>query len=50
MSAEQVRRTVAECCASELGDRPFRAAVLEAIGRVVAFDAYVWVLTDPVCR
>jgi DNA-binding CsgD family transcriptional regulator len=48
MSDEKVRRTVSDCCASELEDRPFRAAVLDAIKSVVPFDAYVWVLTDPV--
>lgn len=48
MTAEQVRRAVSDCCASDLGNRQFRAAVLEAIRPLLAFDAYVWVLTDPV--
>ncbi|HEX3546271.1 MAG TPA: helix-turn-helix transcriptional regulator [Mycobacterium sp.] len=43
-----VREQISACCASPLDDRPFRAAVLEAFGRAVPFDAYVWVLTDPV--
>src|ERR1700758_272635 len=39
---------VTACCAGPLEDRPFRAAVLDAISPAMAFDAYVWVLTDPV--
>jgi DNA-binding NarL/FixJ family response regulator len=41
------RRAVAECCASPLDDRAFRAAALEAFRPVLPFDGYVWVLTDP---
>jgi DNA-binding CsgD family transcriptional regulator len=42
------RDAVSACCAGPLDDRPFRAAVLDAIRPAVPFDAYVWVLTDPV--
>jgi DNA-binding NarL/FixJ family response regulator len=42
------RDQVAACCAGPLDDRAFRAGVLEAIRPAVPFDAYVWVLTDPV--
>lgn len=42
-----LRRTIAECCASTLADRPFRAEVLESVRSVIPFDGYVWVLTDP---
>lgn len=43
-----MREQISACCASPLDDRAFRAAVLDAIGDAVPFDAYVWVLTDPV--
>jgi DNA-binding NarL/FixJ family response regulator len=41
------RKAIADCCASPLEDRPFRAAVVDAIRPAVPFDGYVWVLTDP---
>ena len=34
-------------CESEVDARILRLQALEAIGRVVPFDAYAWVLTDP---
>jgi DNA-binding CsgD family transcriptional regulator len=43
-----VRDQVGACCAGPLEDRPFRAAVLDAIRSAIPFDAYVWVATDPV--
>lgn len=42
------RDQVSTCCAGPLEDRPFRAAVLDAIRSAIPFDAYVWVATDPV--
>jgi DNA-binding NarL/FixJ family response regulator len=41
------RDQVDACCAGPLEDRPFRAAVLDAIRPAIPFDAYVWVATDP---
>jgi DNA-binding CsgD family transcriptional regulator len=41
------RKNVADCCASPVEDRAFRAAVLDAIRLALPFDGYVWVLTDP---
>jgi DNA-binding NarL/FixJ family response regulator len=42
------RDQVSACCAGSTEDRPFRAAVLDAIRPAIPFDAYVWVATDPV--
>jgi DNA-binding CsgD family transcriptional regulator len=41
------RERVARICASDTDSRTLRSLLLEAIGRVVPSDAYVWVLTDP---
>src|SRR5260370_11555952 len=35
------------CAAAALDDRAFRVAILNEIKPVVAFDAFVWLLTDP---
>ncbi|WP_277211242.1 helix-turn-helix transcriptional regulator [Isoptericola croceus] len=35
-------------CSAEMRDRPLRAALVEAIGGLVPFDAHVFLLTDPV--
>ncbi|ORV61229.1 hypothetical protein AWC06_12720 [Mycobacterium fragae] len=43
-----MREQISACCAGPLDDRAFRAATLDALGVAVPFDAYVWVLTDPV--
>src|SRR5215471_7412521 len=39
---------VAELASAGLGDRELRRQVLVALGEVIGFDAYVWLLTDPV--
>lgn len=38
---------VVRACASHHDARSLRLAVLEEIRRIVSFDAYVWLLTDP---
>jgi len=38
---------VLRICASETDSRTLRSRVLAEIRRVIAFDAYVWLLTDP---
>lgn len=47
-SAMRVR--IAELCRNERDARRLRAAVLNEIRRVVEFDAYAWLLTDPQTR
>lgn len=42
-----VRQRIERICAEPGDDRALRAAVLDQIRRVVPFDAYVWVVTDP---
>lgn len=39
---------VAELAAAGLGDRELRRQVIGVLGDVIGFDAYVWLLTDPV--
>lgn len=39
---------VARLCRSDLFDRELRVCVLDELRRVVGFDAYAWLLTDPV--
>src|SRR5215469_1790075 len=33
---------------AELGDRDLRRRILTALGEVIAFDFFAWLLTDPV--
>lgn len=47
-SAERVRGAILQHCRSGLGGRALRSAVIEELRRAVAFEGYVWVLTDPV--
>jgi DNA-binding CsgD family transcriptional regulator len=44
---DDARRRIERICAAPGDDRALRAAVLEQIRRVVPFDAYVWIVTDP---
>ncbi len=44
---DDARRRIERICAEPADDRALRAAVLEQVRRVVPFDAYVWVVTDP---
>jgi DNA-binding CsgD family transcriptional regulator len=46
-AAERARDQVGRICASGADARTLRLQVLAELGRVVAFDAYAWVLTDP---
>jgi DNA-binding CsgD family transcriptional regulator len=43
-SAERIERL----CASTLGERDLRIGILDELRRSVGFDAFVWLLTDPV--
>ncbi len=43
----RVTRRVTETCAGGLDPRALRVEVLVELARVVPFDAYAWVLTDP---
>jgi DNA-binding CsgD family transcriptional regulator len=43
----QARLRIERLCAEPLPDRQLRAALLDEIKRVVPFDAYIWVGTDP---
>lgn len=45
--SSQVRRAVLQACSTASDARSLRIAVLEQIARVVDFDAYAWLLTDP---
>src|SRR5258708_22973612 len=40
-------RLVRICATAAMDDRSLRVAILDEIRRVVAFDAFVWLLTDP---
>ena len=46
-AVDRLRERVEQLCASEVDARILRLQVLAAIGRVVPFDSYAWVLTDP---
>lgn len=41
-------RAISEACVSLDDDRALRQAILDEIRRVIAVDAYAWLLTDPV--
>jgi hypothetical protein len=41
------RQRVDRVCRSAVDSRELRQGVLAELGRVVPFDAYVWLLTDP---
>lgn len=41
-------RSISNACASVRDDRALRLAILGEIRRVIAVDAYAWLLTDPV--
>lgn len=43
----QVRAAIAARCAAPSDSRLFRAQVLSELRRVVPFDWYVWLTTDP---
>ena len=47
-AADRARQTVACVCADGADVRALRTRLLGAIRRAVPFDAYAWVLTDPV--
>lgn len=47
MAAGAAQVTIERACESTVDPRALRAGVLEALGRVMRFDAYVWLLTDP---
>src|SRR5258708_27287863 len=42
-----IDRIMRICATTALDDRSLRVAILDEIRRVVAFDAFVWLLTDP---
>jgi len=44
----RVAERVTALAAAGLGDRELRREVLAVLGEVIGFDAYVWLLTDPV--
>lgn len=48
LARRAVRAEVERQCASRRGDRDLRASILHALRRVIDFDSYVWLLTDPV--
>lgn len=41
-------RRIERICASSSDSRQLRAEILDALRRIVGFDAWVWVVTDPV--
>ncbi|MEJ7647463.1 MAG: hypothetical protein WKF57_00220 [Nakamurella sp.] len=43
-SVERIERL----CASTLGERDLRVGIVAEVRRSIGFDAYVWLLTDPV--
>jgi DNA-binding CsgD family transcriptional regulator len=49
-SATATRERVADVCRRGLDSRTLRAEVLAEIRRLVPFDAYAWLLTDPETR
>ncbi len=44
----RARDRIERLCLSTLDERPLRAEILAELKRVMDFDAYVWLLTDPV--
>jgi DNA-binding CsgD family transcriptional regulator len=46
-SAAQARDRLQHVCQSGLDDRTLRLGLLDELRRVVPFDAYAWLLTDP---
>ncbi len=46
----EVRRCIVELCRTEVESRLLRAEILGHIKRVIDFDAYAWLLTDPETR
>jgi DNA-binding CsgD family transcriptional regulator len=47
MDASRAAAHVRQLCEADLDARMLRAQVLQEIGRVVSFDGYAWLLTDP---
>jgi len=43
----RARERIERVCVSSLDERSMRSAILEEVSRVVDFDSYVWLLTDP---
>jgi len=41
------RERILHLCRGDIGSRELRIELLDALRRVVGFDAYVWLLTDP---
>jgi DNA-binding CsgD family transcriptional regulator len=48
MNTRTPMQRVARLCAGSLGERSLREQALVELRRLVSFDAYVWLLTDPV--
>src|SRR5690348_4082945 len=48
VAREQFVRHITHLCASSVSARELQRRVLDALRCVVEFDAYVWVLTDPI--
>jgi hypothetical protein len=46
-SYARARETIIRICGSNADARALRLEVLAVIGRVVGFDAYAWLITDP---
>ncbi len=47
LAVDRLRERIERLCASDADARTLRLETLAALGRVVPFDAYAWVLTDP---
>jgi DNA-binding CsgD family transcriptional regulator len=47
ISRERIRERIVQLCRTDAPARPLRVAVLDELRRVMGFDAYVFVLTDP---
>lgn len=47
-SSVEVARRIERACRGDLDERRLRVAVLEELRSFVSFDAYAWLLTDPV--
>ena len=47
ISRERVRERIVQLCRTGVQARQLRAAILDELRRVIRFDAYVFVLTDP---
>ncbi|MET0864542.1 MAG: LuxR C-terminal-related transcriptional regulator [Nakamurella sp.] len=45
---ERTRDAIEQLCLSATDDRTLRAQILQLVQKVLPFDAYVWLLTDPV--